>query len=120
MGCALRQRYEWSVSIGLPGSTSFRFATNATGIATLLKERDKGEEGRRAALKAWVSDHWRQSRSDPEEEIYVRKHLRGGETFMWRGYACEWRASDYDAERAAAFKAEREVMGRQAIRRKPS
>lgn len=116
MAAALRHRYEWSISIGKPGSTSFRFATNASGVSALLKERDKGESGRRSALKSWITDHWRQSSSDPDEEIYVRKHLRGGETFMWRGYACEWRPSQYDLERAEAFKVERQLMGRQAVR----
>lgn len=120
MAAALRFRYEWSVSIGREDSPSFRFSTDATGIHALLKERDKGKDGRREALKSWVTDHWRQSRHDPDEEIYVRKHLRGGEAFMWRGYRCEWQPSQFDRERNEAFKAEREVMGRQAVRPNPS
>lgn len=120
LAAALRFRYEWSVSIGREDSPSFRFATDATGIHALLKERDKGESGRREALKSWVTDHWRQSRSDPDEEVYVRKHLRGGESFSWRGYSCEWSPSQFDRERNIALKAEREVMGRQAVRSKPS
>lgn len=115
---ALRHRYEWSVSIGEPGGTSFRFATNAAGVRAILEEREKGTNGRRDALRAWVTDHWRQSHHDPEEEVYVRKHLRGGERFMWRGYECEWTPSQYDVERNEAFAAERKVMGRQAIRPK--
>lgn len=118
LAAALRFRYEWSVSIGREDSPSFRFATDATGVHALLKDRDKGESGRREALKSWVTDHWRQSRSDPDEEVYVRKHLRGGEAFSWRGYVCEWSPSQFDQERNSAFKAEREVMGRQAIRSK--
>lgn len=118
LAAALRFRYEWSVSIGRPDTPSFRFATDATGIHAMLKEREKGESGRREALKSWVSDHWRQSRSDPDEEIYVRKHLRGGEAFQWRGYQCEWQASQFDVERNDTLRAERSVMGRQAIRPK--
>ena len=113
---ALRHRYEWSVSIGRGDGPSFRFATDAAGIRALIQERDKGESGRREALKSWVTDHWRQSRTDPAEEIYVRKHLRGGESFGWRGYVCDWSPSQYDQERNRAFALEREAMGRQAIR----
>lgn len=116
MGHALRQRYEWSVSIREPHGPSFRFATDATGVRQMLKERDKGESGRRDALRGWVIDHWRQTRDDPEVEIYVRKHLRGGEQFAWRGYQCEWRPSEFDREQNERFRLERELMGRQAKR----
>lgn len=119
IGHALRHRYEWSVSVGEPGGPSFRFATDATGIRQMLNERDKGATGRRDALRGWVVDHWRQSRHDPEMEVYVRKHLRGGETFTWRGYECDWRPSDFDKERNEAFRAERELMGLQARRLSP-
>lgn len=116
IGHALRQRYEWSVSIGRPGSLSWRFATDPTGIRSLFAERDKGESGRRDALRSWVTSHWRQSRSDPDEEIYVRKHLRGGERFLWRGYECEWQPSQFDRDENQRLREERESMGRQAKR----
>lgn len=117
LSAALRHRYEWSISIRRPDSPSFRFATDAIGVRALLSERDKGESGRREALRSWVTDHWRQSRVDPDEEVYVRKHLRGGEEFLWRGYLCEWRPSQYDQERNRAFALERKMMGRQAVRK---
>lgn len=120
IGNALRQRYDWSVSIGERGGPSFRFSTDATGVRELVKERDRGEAGRRDALKGWVVDHWRQTRNDPETEIYVRKHLRGGERFMWRGYECEWRPSEFDVEQNQKHRLEREMMGTQARRARSS
>lgn len=119
IGIALRHRYEWSVSIGLPSGPSFRFATDAVGVRSMLKERDAGDTGRRAALRGWVVDHWRQSRADQEAEVYVRKHLRGGESFVWRGYQCQWSPSQYDVERNKALADERAQMGRQATRKSP-
>lgn len=118
IGLALRHRYEWSVSIGEPGGPSFRFATDASGVRALLAERDKGPQGRREALRGWVVDHWRQSRRDADSEIYVRKHLRGGEAFTWRGYAAEWRPSQFDVERNEDIRTERAAMGRQATRQR--
>jgi hypothetical protein len=116
MAAAIRHRYEWSVSIGEPNGPSFRFATDAIGIKAMLAERDKGESGRREGLRSWVTDHWRKSRPDSETEVYVRKHLRGGEKFNWMGYECEWLPSQYDVEKNAALKDERALMGQQAKR----
>lgn len=117
MGIALRQRYEWSVSLRINGGPSFRFATDATGVREMLRERDKDDSNRRAALKHWVVSHWRQSRSDEESEIYVRQHLRGGERFYWRGYEAEWMPSQFDVEQNKNLATERKVMGRQAVRK---
>lgn len=119
IGHALRQRYEWSVTVGESGGPSFRFATDSSGVKQMLDERDKGENDRRAALRGWVTDHWRQSRNDPDVEVYVRKHLRGGEAFHWRGYECTWRPSQFDVDKNEEFRAERAMMGRQAKRIAP-
>lgn len=116
IGHALRQRYEWSVSIGEPGNVSFRFATDPTGIRAILADRDKGDNGRRDALRHWVHDHWRKARLNLEAETYVRHHLRGGESFTWRGYRCSWSPSQYDVELNEKYAEERKVMGRQAMR----
>lgn len=115
---ALRHRYEWSISIGEPDGPSFRFETNAAGVKQLLDERDKGDSGRREALRGWVRDHWRQHKNDPNIEIYVRKHLRGGEIFRWRGYECTWKPADFDVEQNEALRQERKLMGRQAARQR--
>ncbi len=116
LGLQLRHRYEWAVSIGEPNGPSFRFATDVYGIKQILDEREKEAGDRRRALRHWVVDHWRQSKMDPDVEVYVRKHLRGGERFMWRGYECEWSPAPFDVEKNEEFRRERELMGKQAVR----
>lgn len=108
---ALRQRYEWAISLGLESSPSIRFATDPTGIKDLFRIRDLPEgRDRRAALMTWVEDHWRRDRSDPEIEIYVRKHLRGATSFSWRGMDCQILPSQFDIEQRDRMLAEREAM----------
>lgn len=116
IGHALRQYYEWSVTIQDNCGLSVRLATDVEGIKALLKERDKGENGRRSALRAWITDHWRQMRSDPDQEVYVRRHLRGAQGFSWRGYKCQWRPAEFDVLQNARLADERSVMGKQARR----
>lgn len=108
---ALRQRYEWAFSLGLENAPSIRFATDPTGIKEVFKIRDLPEgRDRRDALLTWVSDHWRQSRYDPDVELYVRKHLRGATSFTWRGMTGEIIPSQFDVEQRDKLIAEREVM----------
>ena len=108
---ALRQRYEWGAALGLPGGPSVRFDTDPTGVKAIFRIRDLPEgKDRREALKHWVLDHWRQHRSDPELEIYVRAHLRGAVQFNWRGLECELLASRFDQEKHERLKEEREAM----------
>lgn len=113
---ALRQRYEWAVSFSLPKSPSVRFATDPTGIKEMFRLRDIPEgKDRRDALLTWVSDHWRQSRNDPEVEIYVRKHLRGALKFEWAGLESEIVPSQFDIEKRDALIADREAMRRDGV-----
>jgi hypothetical protein len=108
---ALRQRYQWAVSLGLENSPSVRFATDPTGIKDAFRIRDLPEgRDRRDALLTWVSDHWRRDRSDPDVELYVRKHLRGATSFSWRGMNCELLPSQFDLEQRERFLAERLSM----------
>lgn len=108
---ALRQRYEWAVSLGLEASPSIRFATDPTGIKEIFKIRDLPEgKDRREALMTWVSDHWRQDRDDPDMEIYVRKHLRGATMFTWRGMNCELLPSKFDVDQREKLIAKRDAM----------
>lgn len=96
----LWKRYKWGVSIKRPGFPSVRFTTDATGIKSIFKLRDIPEgKRRRDSLKNWVSAHWRMSRSNKDDEIYIRKHLRGHEKFTWFGYECTVLPSDYDVEK---------------------
>lgn len=84
-----KQNITWSVSIGVEGMPSFRIQTNPTGIRALFKERDKPEnKNRRDALRNWVSQHWRANKINKDDEIFVRKHLRGATKFVWNGYEC--------------------------------
>jgi hypothetical protein len=97
---ALRQRYEWAVSLGLENLPSVRFATDPTGIKDAFRIRDLPEgRDRREALMTWVTDHWRMDRYDPEMEIYVRQHLRGTTKFTWKGMDCTLLPAIFDIEK---------------------
>ena len=108
---ALRQRYEWAVALGLENAPSVRFATDPTGIKDLFRIRDlPAGRDRREALMIWVTDHWRQTRTDPEIELYVRKHLRGAVNFSWRGMAGEVLPAQFDLEMRDRLIVAREQM----------
>ncbi len=57
---------------------SLTLLTDPTGVKEFWKLRDVpfGRK-RRAALLHWVEEHWRQTRNDPDVELFVRKHMRG-------------------------------------------
>lgn len=108
---ALRQRYEWSVSLGLEHSPSIRFSTDPTGVKDIFRIRDLPEgRDRREPLLSWVLDHWRQTRNDPDMETYVRKHLRGAVSFSWQGLDVELTPSQFDVDQRDRLVAEREYM----------
>ena len=116
---ALTARTLGYVEIGKKGGISFDFATLPGKVSAIFKARDLPDgESRRSALKGWVTDHWRQDINDPELEIYVRKHLRGAETFTWGDYFCTVHPAPIDIEEAERAKNERVLMGEQAKRRK--
>lgn len=111
IGMALRHRYEWAVVLGLEGSPSVRFVTDPTGIKDMFRIRDIPEgRDRRAALLAWITDHWRQNRDDPDLEVYVRKHLRGATSFTFKGMKASIIPSQFDVEKLNRFISEREHM----------
>lgn len=119
MSMAEAAKANWFVEIGRNGGMSFQFATLPGKISGIFKARDiKNGEARRAALKNWVSDHWRTDANNPEFEVYVRKHLRGAETFTWGDYYCTVHPAVLDLEEAERAKEEREMMGDQAKRQK--
>jgi hypothetical protein len=108
---ALRQRYEWAVSLGLTGSPTVRFATDPTGMKEIFRIRDLPEgKDRRAALMTWVQDHWRQNRKDPDLENYVRKNLRGAVSFTWEGMDVEVLPAQFDLDLRDRLIAERAAM----------
>ena len=111
---ALRQRYEWAVSLGLENSPSVRFATDPTGIKDVFAVRDLPEgRDRREALLNWVTDHWRESRHDPDMETYVRRHLRGSTRFSWRNMTAEILPAKFDLDQRDAAIAGRDIMRRE-------
>jgi hypothetical protein len=117
---ALRRRYEWGVSLGLDNSPSVRFVTDPTGVKDVFRIRDLPEgKDRREALMTWISDHWRQDRTDPDMERYVRKHLRGSTKFSWRGFGCELLPAPFDVETRDRLIAEREAMRAAGIDKRP-
>lgn len=71
---------EMTVGDGFP----IRFLTDPIGIREVfrLREVPPGKQ-RRQALRHWVAEHWRQTRSDPDTEFRVREHLRGATEFRW-------------------------------------
>jgi|GEM_PF-2791303 len=111
IGLALRQRYEWAISLSSEGSPSIRFATDPNGIKDILRIRDlPANKDRRDALLTWVTDHWRADRYDPDVEGYVRKHLRGATSFDWWGMKGKIIPAQFDVEQRDAMIADREAM----------
>lgn len=100
---------EWRVRIGRPGRLKLEIPTDPAGIRAVFKLRDvpPGKQ-RRAALRNWVREHWRQNRVDPDIEGLVRQHLRGGLKFTWDGFECEVIPSEMDLRIAERKRIERE------------
>lgn len=107
VSAALTNRYEWWIHFRIDDGPVVKIATDPIGIRALFKDRERGNRQRRAALRHWVTHHWRQHRTEAEAEVFVREHLRGAEAFRWCGYDCRVAVSDYDLERAERAKRER-------------
>lgn len=60
----------------------------ATFARRLLSSRDKdGEKSRRSALRHFVDHYFRdQETKSGDDEVWVRKHLRGGTECVWGGF----------------------------------
>lgn len=98
---AFGRRYEWRVALGHVGGASISFQTNPQGAMEIFRLRDIPEgRTRRAALRNWVSEHWR--KRGTEDERKVRAHLRGATEFTWNGLRCLIRPSQFDLEKNAA------------------
>lgn len=86
LGMQFTRYYQWMVGCRHGDRPSILIPTDPTGIRDLFRLREVPEgRQRRAALKHWVSAHWRKKRDDEEAKIFVRQHLRGAETFDWLG-----------------------------------
>lgn len=100
--------YCWRVGVSIDSSPKMYFMTDAIGVRELLKERDVREgKVRRDALLHWVSEHWRINRFDTDEEVRVRKHLRGMRHAICFGFNCEIEESDFDKREALEAKINR-------------
>lgn len=72
-----------------PENSAFGFRYpihNISQLKELFSLRDIPEGyKRRAALKHWVASHLRRKPSKPDEQIEIKKYLRGKESFDWFG-----------------------------------
>lgn len=110
-GLAFANQFQWMVRIGWIGSPSISIPTDPIGARAVFRMRDMPEgRQRRAALKHWVTEHWRQSRVDANEERLVREHLRGKERFVWNGFICEIVPSHDDRVREQDARARRKEL----------
>ena len=101
---ALTARYHWHVAIGNGNGPRVLLPTNPQGCLELFRTREKRDgETRRAALRHWVSNHFRET--DESGLSYVCDHLRGTTEFNWRGFdTCEIFVSEFDLEKNEFFK----------------
>jgi hypothetical protein len=110
-GLAFTRQFFWNVQLGWEGNAMIRIPTDPMGAREVFKLRDIPEgRVRRAAIRDWITDHWRQRRQDPSTEVYVRKHLRGAQQFSWGGLNCYVTPSDYDINREQKLIREREEL----------
>lgn len=96
---SLRREYLWSVLIGEGELPRVRYVTDIVGVREAFRFRDIPEgKKRRAALRHWVRDHWRQfGRESGADRQWIREHLRGAEDFAWSGFRCRIEPSREDA-----------------------
>lgn len=105
-------RYTWIARLGYSGKHNIDLWINPRSARHLFKLRDIPEGGnRRAAIKNWVSQHWRQKDYCTEEDrVFVRQHLRGAIDFKWRGFNVQIIPSEYDLEQNEKLRIDRELM----------
>jgi hypothetical protein len=100
----------WRAVVSFDGNPSVSFSTDPIGVREIFRLRDvPAGRSRRAALRHWVSEHWRRTReaSDGAEATKVREHLRGATDFTWNGMRCQIVPSAVDLERVETAKAAR-------------
>jgi hypothetical protein len=109
LSLALTRRYDWHVALG-PSKDGPRILlpTNPTGCLKFFQNRQRAATAsRRAALRHWVSNHYRET--DSTGLSYVRDHLRGHTEFVWSDLECELLVSAFDLEKNEAFRQEAEL-----------
>lgn len=85
-GIGWRRERTWRVIIGFDGAPTVNLETSPSGVREVFALRDiPNGKKRRAALRHWVTGHWRIKGGDDSDALWVRKHLRGATSFSWNG-----------------------------------
>lgn len=101
---------QWRIYFSLDDRPGIELPTDPLGAQEAFRLRDIPEgRARRAALRHWVTEHWRQSRIETGIETKVREHLRGAQNFDWAGLHCRITPSVLDLERAKDAADERQL-----------
>ena len=91
VGLHWNRQFQWRVLLSLhPDSPRISMTTDPVGMKEIFRLRDvpPGKK-RRAALRTWISEHWRRkARQDKEASVFVKQHLRGAQIFDWNGLRC--------------------------------
>lgn len=120
LGCGMFLRSRWTVYLA-DGGLGVTFPTDEVGAQEVFRLRDIPEgKARRAALRAWVTEHWRVNPQRPDEEVLVREHLRGAQAFDWSGLHCRITPSDDDFAREYQAKVAREQARQDGTDRRPA
>lgn len=107
LGLQFNEQYEWHVDIQRGDSIELSFETDPYGAQEIFRLRDIPDgKKRRAALRNWVTQHWRKTR---DAEVSVRQHLRGAEEFIWNDLRCVVRPSADDLRANERYRIEREA-----------
>lgn len=111
MALMFTDRYEWNVELGYQnGGPTFKLIIPPRAIPRLFKLRDVPDgKKRRAALRNWITDHWRQ-KPESDESTYVRKHLRGSLSFTMDDMKFVVHPSEFDLDKNESLRVERERM----------
>lgn len=102
LSMAFTQFYDWKVVLGFHENLpKISLVTDPVGTKEIFRLRDIPNGGtRRAALRNWVREHYRQTRSDPPEEKLILEHLRGATEFTWNGMYCKIVPSQHDLQKS--------------------
>lgn len=109
---SLTERYSWHAALGTPNGPRLLLPASPDACLDLFKNRKKAEaERRRAALRHWVHQHYRQNSATGL--AYVRNHLRGATNFEWYDMMGEIMVSEFDLEKNEFFKDEADQWRKQ-------
>lgn len=116
--CAISQAFffqlQWRLIVSVPGGPSLSLLTNSAGARHAIENRENTK-----SLRLWVTNHWRQLVSDPDQDTYVRKHLRGRTDFDWAGYRCRIIVPQDAVDENVKLAKERARMRREGVDRRP-